>query len=202
MSLDGYIAGPNDEPSNPSLLSRERTSQGTPEGPSEKAPEPNPGSRAFTLGRGFRTRPGSMSRFALKRNQRQTDAVTVGHETRRRGGADEPASERAATAPIRRPSLDLWQIGSRDEVDQIDVAYEAEQLLGLRLTLLADRPTSSPFGSRTRYSSVISISSALWLITRMSRSSRPVMRSAWPCLASLSSGAADPRSCRSLCGGR
>ena len=65
-----------------------------PEAPSERLPNRTPCSRAFTLGRAFRTRPGSMSRFAPKRNQSQTNAVTVGHETGRRAGAYEPASER------------------------------------------------------------------------------------------------------------
>src|SRR5512132_1450859 len=62
-----------------------------------------------------------MSRFASKRNQSQTDAVTVGHETTRWAGAllwicFREGGER----PMRRPSLDPWRIGSRDEVGQID----------------------------------------------------------------------------------
>ena len=82
MSLDGYIAGPNDETSNPSLLFAQNRSRGTPEGPSERLPT-EPLIKSLHAWTGFRTRPGSMSRFAPKRNQRQTEAVTVGHETRR-----------------------------------------------------------------------------------------------------------------------
>ena len=66
-----------------SLLFAQMQESGHPRRPKRKAPEPNPRSRAFTLGRGFRTRPGSMSRFAPKRNHSQTDAVTVGHEMSR-----------------------------------------------------------------------------------------------------------------------
>src|SRR6476659_10961823 len=48
-----------------------------------------------------------MSRFAPKRNQSQTDAVTVGHETRRWPGTRWTFIRDSDQRPTRRPYLDI-----------------------------------------------------------------------------------------------